>query len=234
MEQVVSCCLLNKIRNHCGLPKRLLLQESNMVISPVVALIRICVEGAFIMVNLDEWFFPFQKFWLMSLIYASPVKFIKLPNKLLPIFYYIFPFMSIRGVGERREGGKRTLSTKSVRGVGEGREGGKRTLSTKSVSSEAEELGDETVKEVREGREGGKGTLSTKCVSSERFRGKEVQVKHSVQSSQSQSSLLNPGSFPNCSAPRTHLAPSSASRTGSCSHTQCLHPPPCTSNSSYF
>ena len=41
------------------------------VVSPVVTLIRICVEGAFIVVNLDEWFFPLQQFWLMSLICIS-------------------------------------------------------------------------------------------------------------------------------------------------------------------
>ena len=70
------------------------------------------------------------------------------------------------------------VGDETVGQVGERIEGGKRTLSTKSVGSEAEEVGDETVGGV-EGRESGKRTLLTKCVSSEGFRGK-VQVKHSV------------------------------------------------------
>ena len=61
---------------------------------------------------------------------------------------------------EEWEKGEKVEREHSVKGVGEGREGGKRTLSTKSVTSEAEEVGDETVGGVGEGREGGKGTLS--------------------------------------------------------------------------
>ena len=70
---------------------------------------------------------------------------------------------------EKKEGGKRTLSTKSVSleevgdeasGGDKGRVGGKRT---KSVSSE--EVGETSGGD--EGREGGERTLSTKSVSSE-------------------------------------------------------------------
>ena len=58
-----------------------------MVISPVVTVISVCIEGVSIVVNLDEWFFPLQQFWFVPIIYAPSVKLVQLLDKLFSAFY---------------------------------------------------------------------------------------------------------------------------------------------------